>query len=334
VRSIKKILVAISNKIFEEREKSFYANRLDLQGKSVSMVIEALTQIGWECHQLNVDIPLPELVLSISNQNTDFVYNLAVCSAGVYDQAFLPSLLDALNIPYLGSNSTIHSLCLDRVLTKLSLRGIGIPTISSIQWSPGDSLPENLDFPYIIKSRFRSYCQRVSPDSIVNDYDSLFIKAEQIYNQTGEKVLIEKFVEGREMIIGLWGNGNNPEVLPIMELNLTREKLIYDAEIESKKGYVEDISCPAKLSDEHKTMLENMAIKIFRELNLKDFATFHLIFDQKENLPLFFEINALPLLHYKHSAFPEMCSHQGIDYYSMVQKLLQIALERVKQGHD
>lgn len=325
---IKKILVAFSKKIFEEREKNFYANRPDLQGKTVTVVIEALTQMGWDCHQLNVDVPLTELVPLISAQNAYFVYNLAVCSAEAYDQAFLPTLLDAMNIPYLGSNSTIHSLCLDRALTKLSMRGIGIPTTSSIQWSPSDSLPDSLDYPYIIKSRFRSYCQRVSSDSIVNDHESLLKKAMEIFDKTGEKVLIEKFVEGREMIIGLWGNGNNPEVLPIMELNLSREKPLYDAEIENKKGYIDDISCPAKLSDEHKAMLESMAIKIFRELNLKDFATFHLIFDQKENLPLFFEINALPLLHYKHSAFPEMCSHLGVDYSSMVQKLLHIALER------
>jgi len=332
--SIKKILITFSKKIFEEREKNFYSNRLDLHGKTVSMVIEALTQKGWDCYQLNVDVPLAELVPSLSNQNANFVFNLAVCSAEIYDQAFLPSLLDALNIPYLGSNSTIHSFCLDRSLTKLSLRGIGIPTTSSIQWSPGDLLPDSLAYPYIIKSRFRNYCLKLSSDSIVNDQESLLKKAEEVFNQTGEKVLIEKFVEGREMVIGLWGNGNNPEVLPIMELNLSREKPLYDAEIESKKGYVDDISCPAKLSDEHKTMLESMAIKIFRELNLKDFSTFHLIFDQKENLPLFFEINALPLLHYKHSAFPEMCSHRGVDYRSMVQKLLQIAMERIRHERN
>ncbi|HCU22871.1 MAG TPA: hypothetical protein DF698_08350 [Candidatus Atribacteria bacterium] len=332
--SIKKILITFSKKIFEEREKNFYSNRPDLQGKTVSMVIEALTQKGWDCHQLNVDVPLEELVPSLSNQNANFVFNLAVCSSEINDQAFLPSLLDALNIPYLGSNSTIHSFCLDRSLTKLSLRGIGIPTTSSIQWSPGDSLPDSLAYPYIIKSRFRGYYLKLSSDSIVNDQESLLKKAEEVFNQTGEKVLIEKFVEGREMVIGLWGNGNNPEVLPIMELNLSREKPLFDDEIESKKGYVDDISCPAKLSDEHKTRLESMAIKIFRELNLKDFATFHLIFDQKENLPLFFEINALPLLYYKHSAFPEMCSHHDVDYRSMVQKLLQIAIERIRHERN
>jgi D-alanine-D-alanine ligase len=233
---IKKILVAFSKKIFEEREKSFFSNRPDLQGKTVHMVIEALTQIGWDCYQLNVDVPLVELVPSLSNQNANFVYNLAVCSAEAYDQAFLPTLLDALNIPYLGSNSTIHSLCLDRALTKLSLRGIGIPTTSSIQWSSGDSLPDSLDYPYIIKSRFRSYCQRVSSDSIVNDQESLLKKAEEIFNQTGEKVLIEKFVEGREMVIGLWGNGNNPEVLPIMELNLSRKNPSMMPKSKAKKG--------------------------------------------------------------------------------------------------
>ena len=332
--SIKNILITISQNIFEEREKRFYSNRPDLQGKSLTMVIEALAQLGWKGIPLNVDIPLTELVHSFSTQNIDFVYNLAVCSAEIYDQAFLPSLLDALNIPYLGSNSTIHSLCLDRTLTKLSLRGIGIPTIHSFQWTSGDPLPNNLDFPYIIKPRFRSYYQKVSIDSIVNDSDTLLKKAESVYTQTGEKVLIEKFVEGREIIIGLCGNGNNTEVLPFMEINLSRDKLLFDSDIESLKGYVDDISCPAKLSEEHKTMLNNMALKIYRELNLKDFATFHLIFDQKENIPLFFEINALPLLHYKHSAFPEMCSYRGWDYHTMIQKLLQIALEKRKIVYD
>lgn len=327
---IKKILITFSKKIFDEREKWFYTNRPDLQGKSIEMIIEALAQSGWESESLNVDIPLPELVNSLSDKSIEFIYNLAVCSAENYDQAFLPTLLDALDIPYLGSNSTIHSLCLDRTLTKLSLRGIGIPTTSSIQWSPGDSLSENISFPCIIKPRFRSYCRKLSIDSIVDDPESLLKKAESVYSETGEKILIEKFIDGRELVIGLFGNGNHPEVLPIMEVNISREKLIYDAEMENSKGYISDISCPAKISDENKTMLENMAIKIFRELNLKDFATFHLIFDQKENLPLFFEINALPLLYYKHSAFPEMCAYHGWDYSTMIQNLLHIALKRRK----
>ena len=78
--SIKKILITFSKKIFEEREKNFYSNRLDLHGKTVSMVIEALTQKGWDCHQLNVDVPLAELVPSLSNQNAMKKYCLLYTS--------------------------------------------------------------------------------------------------------------------------------------------------------------------------------------------------------------------------------------------------------------
>jgi len=327
---IKKIVIALSKKIFEERENRFYSNRLDLKGKSLHSIIETFTQSGWETDILNVDISLSDLVSSLSDQSIDFVFNLAVCSAEIYNQAFLPSLLDALKILYLGSNSTIHSLCLDRSLTKLSLRGIGIPTTSSIQWLPGDVFPNKMEFPYVIKPRFRSYRRKITAESVVNDLNELLSKAELIFNKTGEKVLIEKFIAGREMIIGLLGNGNSLQALPILEVNLSREKPLYDVDMESTKGYVEDIACPAKLSDEQKNMMENMAVKIFRELNLKDFATFHLILDQKENIPLFFEINALPLLHYKHSAFPEMSSRMGWDYEALINKLLSIALERGK----
>ena len=87
--------------------------------------------------------------------------------------------------------------------------------------------------------------------------------------------------------------------------------------------------CPAPLSEEQKNQIEKMALKIFQELHMRDYATFKLIFSEKEEIPFFFELNSLPSLYYRHSAFPEMCNASGIDYKTMVQKLARIAEERV-----
>ena len=131
------------------------------------------------------------------------------------------------------------------------------------------------------------------------------------------------------MIVGIWGNGKNVSPLPIMEVNISHQVPLWDFKTRNNKGYVEDVLCPAPLEEEQKSQIEKMALRIFQELHMRDYATFKLIFSEKEGIPFFFELNSLPSLYYRHSAFPEMCNASGIDYKTMIQKLARIAEERV-----
>ncbi len=321
VAIIQNIWVAYSQNIFEEREELFYQSRQNMKGKTLLLIEEALGEKGYSVERLNMDKPLQEFVESLPKQNVDLVFNLAVRASEIYDQAFLPSLLDALRVPYLGSNATVHSLCLDRSLIKLSLRGIGIPCPSSFLWYPGVEIPESLDYPLIVKPRFRTHFSPITLDSIVNNLDELSEKLDVIFNETHEKVLVEKYLNGREMVIGIMGNGDNLTVLPILEVK-------HDEETKILQSYLDGASCPAQLQEDQQTMLRNMAIRLFNELNMRDYASFHLILDQKDNVPFFFEINSLPLLYYKQSAFPQMSEANGIDYKGMIQRLMDVAKER------
>ncbi|HSV31508.1 MAG TPA: hypothetical protein VLH40_05725 [Atribacteraceae bacterium] len=323
---MKNIWIAYSETIFDEREKALYQARNNLKGKTLSLIEEALTDQEYQVGSLNMDQPIHQFVESLDPSRVDLVFNLAVKVSEIYDQAFLPSLLDATHIPYLGSNSTVHSLCLDRSLIKLSLRGIGIPSPSSFLLLPDDPVPESQTFPVIIKPRFRTHFPSITSDSVANDLDELMAKIQALHKLTREKVLIEKYLEGREMVIGLWGNGKQLSMLPILEVRHENSQVLQSS--------VKDVFCPADLNEEQKTMLETMVIRIFNELNMRDYASFHLIFNQKENIPFFFEINSLPLLYYKYSAFPQMCQAGGIDYKDMIRRLLTIAEERVGGRHD
>jgi len=325
---IKNIWITYSQEIFENQEENYYKTRNELKGKTLTMIEEALREGGWEVNKINVDLPLPRLTEFLS-QKVDLIFNLTICVSGIYNQAFLPLLLDANNIPYLGSNSVVHSLCLDRSLSKLCLRGVGIPTPSYFLWSTKEEIPENLDFPLIVKPRFRSYQEIISEQSVVSSPEELERELQRVFSETKDEVIGEKFLTGREMIVGIWGNGKNVSPLPIMEVNISHQVPLWDFKTRNNKGYVEDVLCPAPLEEEQKSQIEKMALRIFQELHMRDYATFKLIFSEKEGIPFFFELNSLPSLYYRHSAFPEMCNASGIDYKTMIQKLARIAEERV-----
>jgi len=322
VAIIRNIWVAYSQKIFEEREEVFYQSRQNMKGKSLHLIEEVLREKDFSVERLNMDKPLQEFVESLPRRDVDLVFNLAVRASEIYDQAFLPSLLDALRVPYLGSNATVHSLCLDRSLIKLSLRGIGIPCPSSFVWYPGIELPESLDYPLIVKPRFRTHFSPIAMNCIVNNQDELIEKLDLTFSETHEKVLVEKYLHGREMVIGIIGNGDNLTVLPILEVKHDEETMIL-------QSYLDGATCPAPLQEDQQIMLEGMAARLFNELNMRDYASFHLILDQKENIPFFFEINSLPLLYYRHSAFPQMYEATGMDYKGMIARLLEVAKERI-----
>ena len=204
---IKNIWITYSQEILENQEKSYYKTRSELKGKTLTMIEEALQEAGWEVNKISVDLPLPQLTEFFS-QKIDLIFNLTICVSGIYNQAFLPLLLDANDIPYLGSNSVVHSLCLDRSLSKLCLRGIGIPTLLILYGLRKRKYQKIWIFPHH-KARFRSHQEIISAQSVVSNQEEL----EENYRgffRNQRQVIAEKFLTGREMMIGIWGNGKAP----------------------------------------------------------------------------------------------------------------------------
>ncbi|MEN3186050.1 MAG: hypothetical protein ABDK94_08525 [Atribacterota bacterium] len=327
----KKVGLLWSKSFFEEREELCYQLKPNFKGKSFALVQEALSEVPCEVVLLDVDSPLEEVVKRLKKEKIGFAFNLSVSVAGMYGQSVLPAILDSLHIPYLGSDAIVQSLSLDRALLKLALRGVGVPTPWYFLWSKGDAIPDNLDFPVLVKSRFRTPTDQVTIECVSWAKEELEEKLKTFSEAKRGKLLVEKLVIGREMVVGIWGNGEDIQLLPLLEVNLGRKNLIFTSEEKWRKGYVEDALCPAGLDEETVVLIGKMALKIYQELDIRDFAAFHFIFSEKEGIPLFFEINALPSLYLKHSAFPQMCEVAGFDYKKMIQKLFLIAQERLRR---
>ncbi|MGC8778969.1 MAG: hypothetical protein ACP5Q4_09875, partial [Candidatus Caldatribacteriaceae bacterium] len=242
--AVKKIGLAWSQSFFAEREALYYQLKPNLKGKSFALIQEALSEMALEVIVIDVDSPLEDIVRRLKKEKIDFAFNLSVSVAGSYAQSVLPAVLDALHIPYLGSNAIVQSLSLDRALLKLALRGIGIPTPSYFLWSEGESIPENLDFPVIVKPRFRKPESPVTMECVSVTREELGGKLQQSLEKMRGKVLVERLVQGREMVVGIWGNGREAQVLPLLEANLGKSGLIFSAEEKWRKGYVEETLCP------------------------------------------------------------------------------------------
>ncbi len=330
VGTVRKIGLMWSKTFFEEREEAYYQLKPNFKGKTLVLIEEALGEMSFEVISLNVDEPLDRVIRKIHKEKIDFAFNLSVSVSGTYNQSVLPSVLDALGIPYLGSNAIVHSFSLDRVLLKLTLRGMGIPTPSCFLFTQGEAIPENLDFPVVIKPRFRTTKNPVTLEAVSTEREDLERKISLFAEKLGEKLVVERLILGKEIVVGMWGNGPQREILPFVEVNLGKNCLIWDSQEKWRKGYVEDALCPSSLSEEERDVVERMVVKICQELDIRDFATFHLIFAEKEEMPFFFEMNSLPNLYYKHSAFPRMCETTGVGYKEMIQRLVGIAQERLR----
>lgn len=320
-----KILLAYNQSVLAAEEEEYYATQQELKGQTLLLIQEALRETGHEVILFDVERPLEEVATVLAESDIHFVFNVTTCVSSVYSQALLPLILDALDIPYLGSRAVVHSLCLDRSLTKLVLRGLGVPTPSFFLWSPGSSWPENLEFPLLVKPRFREHRGRKLGGFLVQDTVSLQEAALRVFEMTGEKVIIERYVVGRELVAGLWGNNGEVEPLPVVEMAPLSRELPSSEEIVKRS---EQILGVADLPEEVLASIQKMSLKVFRELNMRDYATFRLILSEKENMPLFIEINALPLLYYRRSPFPEMCAALDISYAGMIRRLFHIAMKR------
>lgn len=322
-----KVLLAYNSAVLAQEEEEYYALQQELKGQTLLLIQEALKEAGCEVVPFDVERPLEEVVTALSSGEVHFVFNVTTCVSSVYSQALLPLLLDALGIPYLGSRAVVHSLCLDRFLTKLVLRGLGIPTPSFFLWSPEEPLPESLEFPLFVKPRFREYRGKKLGGFLVQDEISLRDVARRIAEATEERVLVEKCVVGKELVAGLWGNGESVEHLPVVAVVHHPQEFAFQGEFAKRS---ERILGVVDLPEDVLAPIERMSRKVFQELAMRDYATFRILLSERDGMPFFLEINALPLLYYRQSPFPEMCAALGIDYAGMIQRLFHIAMKRVK----
>ncbi|HEU5202272.1 MAG TPA: ATP-grasp domain-containing protein [Nitrospira sp.] len=297
-------------------------------------VVTTLRKLGHEVKPLGVKSDLGVIRTAVEEWKPHIAFNLLEEFDGlaVYDQNVV-SYLELLHIPYTGCNPRGLMLARDKVLSKklFSFHRIPFPEFMVVPQGRMVKRPKWLSFPLIVKSVTEEASLGISQASIVQDDEKLRERVGFIHQNVGTGALIERYIEGRELYVGILGNGHL-HVLPVWELKMDKlpddarriatERVKWSRKYQEKYGIM---SKEAKGLPEGKTEeIQHLAKRVYRALGLNGYARIDMRMDENGQL---YVLEANPNPQIAHSEdFADSAEKGSFPYKNLLQELLNIGL--------
>lgn len=287
--------------------------------RSGARVEDALERLGHEVLGLEADAGL---VKRLAEARPDVAF-VAMHGPGGEDGT-AQELLEILGIPYTGPGVAACARCIDKVLAKHELRAAGVPTPDWFAFNETafrelgaadalGALEERLGFPLVIKpSRGGSSLGIKFAESRV-DVPEALVSAFSY----DDRVLLERFVDGRELAVSVVGD----ELLPVVEA-IPQDGDAYDFEARYEIGRT-SFACPAELGEAESGAVAAAALAAYEALGCSGFSRVDLILG--EDGPRVLEVNAIPGLT-DTSLLPQAAEAAGMSFEQLVGKILDLAL--------
>jgi D-alanine-D-alanine ligase len=245
-------------------------------------VVQWLRKAGHEVRPLGVYDKLGDLRASIAEWKPDIVFNLLEEFQGIaaYDQHVV-AYLELLRQPYTGCNPRGLMISRDKVLSKEILAYHRIPTPQFAVFRKGRRyrIPKKLHYPLFVKSTTEDASLGISQASIVRDEAKLKERIEFIHEQTHSDALVEEYIEGRELYVGVLGN-EQLKTFPVWELDfgtlgevqaaIATRRVKWDLGYQDKHG-IKPQAAPG-LTDAQVAYLFRLSKRIYRALSLSGYA--------------------------------------------------------------
>lgn len=312
-----------------------YFSECDSQ-ETINSVVEALKTKGHTVEA--IDVEYPALFSYFKQNRVDMVFNIAEGMRGRFRESEVPAVLDYLNIPYTGSNTFSLALALNKTLTKKILKAENIPTPNFQLFTKGSELLDPiLNFPLIVKPNCEGSAKGINKTNVVHNEEDLRAKVKECINLYHQEALVEEFIEGKELTVGILENGKT-RVLPILEIDFSKcqksGEYFYSWKMKEfqgnhEMGLIPEFHCPARLSPEIEEKVKDVALRTHRAVGCLDISRTDIRLD-KFNVPYVLEINPLPGLDPKESNFPIMAYAAGMKYEDLIEAILLSASERTK----
>ncbi len=277
-----------------------------------------------------------DFLTNIQQEGVDLVFNIAE-GLGNYRsrEAQVPSVLEMLDIPYSGSDPQCLAICLDKPLTKklMAMAGVGTPRwrvitrsqqLRKIAWS-------DFPLPAFLKPAHEGSSKGVRFGSRIESTGQLVETAQDLLERYQQPVLVEEFIIGDEVTVGVVGN-SPPTVLGIMRIvpKKSDEHFVYSLEVKRDWENLVDYECPAQLETDILEKITDFSLKVFEVLGCRDLARIDFRLS-REGTPYFMEINPLPGLNPKSGDLVIMASKMGWTYEALISAILDAALSRYSQ---
>jgi D-alanine-D-alanine ligase len=275
----------------------------------------------------------------LKNLDPDIAFNIAEGFFGVSREAQIPAMLDMLQIPYTGSDPLTLATCLDKARTKEILSYYKIPTAPFfIAHDLNDIKNLKLNFPLFVKPVWEGSSKGIFSSSFVSNSKELSEQVDRIISEYSQPALIEEFLSGREFTVAILGNGEEAEVLPIVEIDYKDfpEGFIpvysYEAKwiLDTKENPLNVFSCPAKLGSDIETKIKQVALQAYKILRCRDWSRIDVRMNA-DNVPNIIEINPLPGIlpdPKENSCYPKAARTAGLSYDEMLNSVLYTAAKR------
>ena len=245
-------------------------------------VITELRAVGHEVRVEPVLDSLEQLDQVLHQWRPHVVFNLLEEFDGVVAyESNLVAHLELQRQPYTGCNPRGLMLARDKVLSKQLLRGAGITTPAWTVAARGraPALPPELRFPLIVKSATDDASLGIAQGSVVHDRLQLRARVRLMHERYGCDALIEEYIDGRELYVGVLGN-ERPLALPVWELQFgrlpARMSRIATRRIKWDRAYQRSLGIgprPAPdLDDAQKRRIQDVALDAWRALRLSGLA--------------------------------------------------------------
>jgi D-alanine-D-alanine ligase len=317
--------------------------------ETIQSIMQAIEAGGHDVTFLEGDASLFE---TLPRVKPDICFNLCEGHLGDGREAHVPALLEMLQIPYTGSQVLTLALALDKPMTKRVLTYHGLPTPPfQVFERVTEPLDSQLDFPLFVKPSREGTGMGVSADSIARDEDQLRTQLRRLFERYDQPALVERYIEGREVTVGLVGNLRSPvawrvpddeeaprilkglHFLPALEVDMTaypvEEAGIYTSRIKVEMAHEFHYLCPAPLTDEQIDELNWMAAAVFRVTGCLDVARVDFRLDTNDgDRPYILEVNPLPGLNPGYSDLCIEAAADGWSYEDLINEILNLAIER------
>ncbi|MDP8265987.1 MAG: D-alanine--D-alanine ligase [Candidatus Aceula meridiana] len=292
-----------------------YSSEREISLKSGRAVVEALANGGYQVVEIDV---ISDQDQEISDQINQAQIDLAFVALHGHlgEDGRIQEIFEKNNIPYTGSGVEANRIAINKVLTyqQLEEAGICIPPYAVVQkgqeWQ--QAIKNKLSLPLVVKP-----CSEGSSIGITLVFkEENLADAVDVAFQYDDMILIERYIPGKELTVGILEN----KLLPVVEIRPKKEFFDFAAKYQSG---MTDYVVPAPIESELTKQVQDIGLCVHKVMGCRHFSRVDIILDEK-NIPYVLEINTIPGFTAT-SLLPKAAKAEGIDFTSLCLIIVELA---------
>src|SRR5437764_7961888 len=316
----------------EKKEKSARRRR---EKEDREEIFDALTKLGHEPSYYTLD-GRPQTLHGLAKCGAELVFKLTESYAGDDTKEMnVAAYMDLIGLPYTGAGPHAHFLAQDKATAKkmFHFHGIRTPYFATAYRGNIDHA-HDVKFPLIVKPQSEDGSIGIDAEAVVNGVKELMERVEYVQNEFDSPALIEEYIEGREIYAAILGSYEKTEVLPLVELDLSKLPIgtpkIASRDVkferESRAYKLTKSKIAEDLDEQTVQKLSETALAAYRAVKLRDYGRIDMRLTP-EGAVYVIEANPNPWLSSKHE-FAMAAKKSGRNYTQLIGEIVEMAATR------